>query len=63
MAKIYYCLEDDVESICLDCHHIGNTHFEYEIDGQEEAKVVCPMCFSSAYFIATEEEKTNALHI
>ena len=43
----YFEVEDDVQNICLDCHHIGFTHAEHEIEGQEEAEVVCPKCYST----------------
>ena len=56
----YFEVEDDVQNICLDCHHIGFTHAEHEIEGQEEAEVVCPKCYSTYYFVISEEEKANA---
>jgi Zn finger protein HypA/HybF involved in hydrogenase expression len=56
MSK-YFEVEDDVQNICLDCHHIGFTHAEHEIEGQEEAEVVCPKCHSTYYFVISEEEK------
>ena len=57
MSK-YYELEDDTENICLDCHHVGFTHAEHEIEGQ--AEVVCPKCYSTYYFVISQEEKANA---
>lgn len=53
----YFEVEDDEQNICLDCHHIGFTHAEHEIEGQEEAEVVCPKCHSTYYFVISEEEK------
>jgi Zn finger protein HypA/HybF involved in hydrogenase expression len=52
----YFEVEDDVQNICLDCHHIGFTHAEHEIEGQEEAEVVCPKCYSTYYFVISQEE-------
>ena len=59
MSK-YYEVEDDIENICLDCHHVGFTHAEHEIEGQDEAEVVCPKCYSTYYFVIAKEEKENA---
>jgi Zn finger protein HypA/HybF involved in hydrogenase expression len=56
MSK-YFELDDDEQSICLDCKHTGYTHAEHEIEGQEEAEVVCPKCYSTYYFVISEEEK------
>ena len=56
----YYEVEDDTENICLDCHHVGFTHAEHEIEGQDEAEVVCPKCYSTYYFVISQEEKENA---
>jgi len=56
----YFEVEDDVQNICLDCHHVGFTHAEHEIEGQEEAEVVCPKCYSTYYFVISDEEKANA---
>ena len=55
--RSYYTLEDDELSECLDCGHESFSHDEYEVEGQEEAEVVCPVCKSSHYFI---KEVTNA---
>ncbi len=47
----YYIVEDNETQECLDCGHSGNNHAEYEVEGQDEAEVVCPECKSSYYFI------------
>jgi Zn finger protein HypA/HybF involved in hydrogenase expression len=53
----YYIVEDNEPQECLDCGHSGNNHAEYEVEGQDEAEVVCPKCKSSNYFI---KENSNA---
>lgn len=60
IMRKYFEVEDDVQNICLDCHHVGFTHAEHEIDGQEEAEVVCPKCYSTYYFVISDEEKASA---
>ena len=55
----YYEVKDDIENICLDCHHVGFTHAEHEIEGQDEAEVVCPKCYSTYYFVISKEERAN----
>jgi DNA-directed RNA polymerase subunit RPC12/RpoP len=44
-------LEDDEISQCLDCGHKGDTHAEYELEGIDEAEVVCPECGSLNYYV------------
>jgi DnaJ-class molecular chaperone len=44
-------LDDNEVSECLSCKHEGKTHAEYEIEGFDEAEVVCPECGSSDYFV------------
>ena len=43
-------LDDSTPNHCLDCGHEGNTHAEYELEGVEEAEVVCPECGSINYY-------------
>jgi len=43
-------LDDATPNECLDCKHIGNTHAEYELEGVDEAEVVCPECGSLSYY-------------
>ena len=43
-------LDNDTQSECLDCKHVGNTHAEYELEGVDEAEVVCPECGSLHYY-------------
>ena len=50
-------LDDDEVSECLRCKHQGNTHAEYELEGINEAEVVCPHCGSSDYYV---KENVNA---
>ena len=47
----YFILEDDEQSECLDCGHESFDHAEYEIEGQDEAEVVCPKCYSIHFYI------------
>ena len=51
----YYTVEDDVTQECLDCGHESMNHAEYEIEGQEEAEVVCPKCHSYHFYIKDTE--------
>jgi hypothetical protein len=44
-------LEDPETNECLDCKHKGKTHAEYELEGCEEAQVVCPECGSIHYYL------------
>lgn len=44
-------LDDDTPSKCLDCGHESKTHAEYEVDGRDEAEVVCPECGSLHYYM------------
>jgi hypothetical protein len=43
-------LDDATPNECLDCKHTGNTHAEYELEGVDEAEVVCPECGSLSYY-------------
>lgn len=43
-------VEDQIFNECMDCGYESNTHAEYEVDGLEEAEVVCPKCGSLHYY-------------
>ena len=45
-------VEDDDMQECLDCGYHGKDHAEFDVNGQDQAEVVCPKCHSSYYFIA-----------
>jgi Zn finger protein HypA/HybF involved in hydrogenase expression len=51
----YYIVEDNEPQECLDCGHSGNNHAEYEVEGQDEAEVVCPKCHSYHFYIKETE--------
>jgi Zn finger protein HypA/HybF involved in hydrogenase expression len=53
-----YYIVKDVEgcmSECLDCGHESIDHAEYEVEGQEEAEVVCPKCHSYHFYLKEME--------
>jgi DNA-directed RNA polymerase subunit RPC12/RpoP len=43
-------LDDETLNECMDCKHESKTHAEYEVEGLEEAEVVCPECGSIHYY-------------
>jgi hypothetical protein len=43
-------LDDATPNECLDCGHSSKTHAEYELEGVDEAEVVCPECGSLSYY-------------
>ena len=51
----YFIVKDFEKSECLDCGHESFDHAEYEIEGQEEAEVVCPKCHSYHFYIKDTE--------
>ena len=44
-------VKDDEFSECMRCGHESDTHAEFEVEGADEAEVVCPNCGSMAYFV------------
>jgi len=44
-------LPDDEHQECIDCKFTGQVHAEFEVEGLEEAEVVCPKCASLHYYI------------
>jgi DnaJ-class molecular chaperone len=44
-------LPDDEPQECLECKFTGKVHAEFEVEGLEEAEVVCPKCASLHYYI------------
>jgi hypothetical protein len=53
--RFYFLLGDELNE-CLDCGHESDCHAEYEVEGFEEAEVVCPQCKSSNYFIKDKKD-------
>jgi Zn finger protein HypA/HybF involved in hydrogenase expression len=51
----YFIVEDSEMSECLDCGHESFNHAEYEVEGQDEAEVVCPNCKSHNFYIKENE--------
>jgi DNA-directed RNA polymerase subunit RPC12/RpoP len=50
-VKFIGILEDDGLNECMRCGHKSATHAEFEVEGADEAEVVCPNCGSPAYFV------------
>lgn len=44
-------LDDDSPNECMRCGHISCDHAEFEVEGKEEAEVVCPNCGSLNYCV------------
>lgn len=51
----YYTVQDDEMQECLDCGHESKDHAEYEVEGYDEAEVVCPKCHSYHFYIKDTE--------
>jgi Zn finger protein HypA/HybF involved in hydrogenase expression len=51
----YFIIKDPSLNECLDCGHESLDHAEYEVEGQDEAEVVCPKCHSYHFYIKETE--------
>lgn len=45
-------LKDDSPNDCMRCGHSSCDHAEFEVEGRDEALVVCPNCGSLDYYVS-----------
>lgn len=51
VTKYVGILKDDGLNECMRCQHVSHDHAEFEVEGKEEAEVVCPNCGSLHYYV------------
>lgn len=44
-------LKDEGLNECMRCGHVSDDHAEFEVEGKDEAEVVCPNCGSLNYCV------------